>query len=103
MGDVKYDLNSFCAIAMTLRIGHLFDGGRRRLRLVGGEREEDFFEAHAHRAELEKAPAARHDGSGKIAADVVPAVAFHFVADERVLAVRFRDAHHAWQSGERGA
>src|SRR5258708_40377303 len=92
-GEAKYDLSSFDAMATMLRMGSLFSGGHL---FVGGgrqfvrrERQEDFLEAHAHRAELQKSQPAADHGAREIAADVVAGFAVDLVADQPLAALCF--------------
>src|SRR5450631_3093841 len=92
MGDEKYDLSSFSAIASVLRIGNISSGRRRFFR---GERKEDVFEAHARRPELEEPPSAADDRAGEVAADVASVLALHLVPDDAVVPVGFDHPHDA--------
>src|SRR5579872_2715849 len=101
IGPEKYDFSSLCAIARMLRIDRFSRGFRRRVRtLFGRQREEDFLEAQAHRAQLEQPPPAVDDAARELAAHVLPVLALDLVADGRAAPVRLddaRDAGHAFQ------
>src|SRR3954464_15268950 len=101
IGDEKYDRSSLLAIAMTLLIGRLRSGGRRRWKFFGRHRQEHLFEAHSHGPELEQPPAAGDHRAREIAADVVPAAALDFIADDAVAPIRFGDARHARNARQR--
>src|SRR3954468_9113882 len=62
IGDAKYERSSLLAIARMLRIDVVSFNRRRGSHVVGRQREEDLFEAHAHRPEREQPPALRDDG-----------------------------------------
>src|SRR6266851_4224452 len=81
IGDSKYAFTSLCAIARMLFMRSL-RGSRRCGGFVGRQVQEDLFEAHAHRAQLQEPPASRHHGGGEIAADVPAALAFDFDGDD---------------------
>ena len=53
----------------------------RRGGLVGGQREEDLLQTHAHRPQLEEPPAVGDHRPREIAAHVVPALRFHVERD----------------------
>src|SRR5215831_12128870 len=103
MGEAKYERSSFCAMARMLRIRGVSFGrsGGCRGRFVGGERQEDLFEAHAHRPQLEQPPAARHDGPCQIAPHVAARFAFDFESDETFPAIGFDHTGDARDPAER--
>src|SRR6478736_2022999 len=92
MGEAKYERSSRCAMAITLRTGRFsfdpFDSGRavaqgRRCRslgrqFLGGDLEEDFFEAHAHRPQFQQSPSAGDDLARELAPYVASPLAFDF-------------------------
>src|SRR5581483_8790631 len=89
-------------MARMLRIGNFsyrFGGGVRRF--FGRQRQEDLFEAHAHRPQLQQPPAAADDAARELAPDVLAALALDFVADRRAVTIRFGDARHAGHPAQR--
>src|SRR5581483_12511907 len=95
IGEAKYDLSSFCAIATTLRIDGPSRLGRRLRGLLGRELEEDLLEAHPHRPELQQPPSRRDDGARQLAPDILPPRALDLVPHHAVAPIRFDDARHA--------
>src|SRR3954468_3556006 len=89
IGDAKYERSSLLAIARMLRIDVVSFNRRRGSHVVGRQREEDLFEAHAHRPELKQPPAVRDDGLREVAPHVAPAFALDLEADKAIPPVGF--------------
>src|SRR5436309_8737739 len=107
MGDAKYDRSSLLAMARMLFISvstclhgrhnrRRLSGGRWwfgawRVRLVGGELEEDLFQAHPHRPHLQQSPSAGDDRPREVAPHVAAVLALHLEPRHAVATVRFDD------------
>src|SRR5438552_4151353 len=76
-------------------------GRGSRLEILGRQREEDLFEAHAHRTKLQESPSAVDDGSCEIAPDIAPAFSFHFVPGYAVATIGLDHACDAGKPPER--
>src|SRR6516225_8365978 len=88
---------------MTLRIDSLSRGcfSDRALSFFGGQREEDLFQAHAHRTQFEQSPAAGDYRSRELAADVVSALTLDLEPDGTLASIRFNHAGHAGHAAQR--
>src|SRR5262245_34889767 len=77
IGDAKYPFSSLWAIASTLLMRHF----------LGRQVQEDFFETHSQRPELQEPPSVTDDDGSELASHVASGVAVDFVAAGRTLAV----------------
>src|SRR6185295_8353860 len=100
IGDAKYPFSSFWVIARMLLMRTLRRGFRRRF--FSRDLQENLFEAHAHRTQLEQPPAAPDDRGGQLAPHIASG-AGHLVADDAAARGRHRHAGDAGHARERAA
>src|SRR5687767_12399817 len=91
IGEAKYPFISLCAMASMLFMDSLFHDRLER-RVLGCEVQEDLFEAHAERPELEEPPAVRDDRRCQQTPDVLTRTTVDFKHAGRSASIRRRDA-----------